>query len=290
MSKKRDNKASIQLIEDENLMLDDNDVNARNDELRDVCDYFGTYRISSLIIGASGSGKTTWLLNFITNGRRTYDIYILILPKESTLGGLYKIFMKDHPKNAFVFILGEETLPTVSELTELKQQKGKIAVILDDWTSTKNKNDLRQIYAYFTQISRASADFYCLVQDYQAVPSSIRQNANIIVMFVGAISKSGYATIFREWYKSQFLEKSERDRLLRLFGPVKYKPLILINNVPAEKSMIFDDSYVVIDNGYSDSSDEECDDETPEIFEYNSESEEELTREGIMELLKKFEK
>lgn len=276
---------SIQLIEDDTLKLDDNDVNFGNDENRDVCDFFGTYRISALIIGASGSGKTTWLLNFITNQRRNYDLFVLILPRESTMGGLYKKFADDHPKNSITFILGEDVLPTIPELVKVAHSKGKIALILDDWTSTKNKNDLKQIFAYFTQISRASADFYCLVQDYQAVPSSIRQNANIIIMFVGSISKSGYATIFREWYKSQFLEKSERDRLLRLFGAVKYKPLILINNVPSEKSMIFDDSYVVIDNGCNDSSNDECD-ETQE----NSESEEELTKEGMMELLKKIEK
>lgn len=280
---------SIQLIEDDVLKLEDNNVNYGNDERRDICDYFGTYRVSALILGASGSGKTTWLLNFITNKRRSYDIYILILPRESTLGGLYKMFVDAHPKNAFMFILGEETLPNISELTELNKKKGKICLILDDWTSTRNRNDLNQIKAYFTQISRASADFFCLAQDYQAVPSSIRPNANIVIMFVGALTKRGMNIIFMEWYKSQFMEKPERERILKLFGPAKYMPLIMINGVDASKSMIFNDSYVLVkskddvedsecgglDSVDSDMVDSECEDES-----------EELTKEDLIKMFK----
>src|SRR5574343_156876 len=107
---------SIQLIEDDMLMLEDNDVNFGNNEDRNVCDYFGIYKISALILGASGSGKTTWLLNFITNQRVKYDIFILILPQESIMNGLYAKFLRDHPRNAFVFVLGQEELPTVAEL------------------------------------------------------------------------------------------------------------------------------------------------------------------------------
>ena len=86
------NNMPINVEENENLTLDFKG-NALDkilgSESRKPNDYFGIYKISALVIGASGSGKTSFILNLLFSDKLDCDNLVLIIPEESCYSGLY---------------------------------------------------------------------------------------------------------------------------------------------------------------------------------------------------------
>ena len=81
----------FKLKECQGLKLDyDNLDKILGSEDRTVNEYFGIYKLSLLVIGGSGAGKSTWILNMILSNKIKCDCIILILPQESANSGLYK--------------------------------------------------------------------------------------------------------------------------------------------------------------------------------------------------------
>lgn len=243
------------------LENEDLDELYKNNENREDNPYFKVYKVNGLIIGKTGSGKTTWLINYFRKYRELYGVIILIAPKHTTNTGTYKGFKEEFP-NVIVYNIGEEDFPTIDELIEIRNDvcpTGKICVVLDDWINSVNKLEEKRINEYFTQTSRASCDVFCLVQDYTRIKSNIRQNINCMIIFLTG-NLNAYYTIMQRWFSSMSLKLDQKKLLFKEHCKIKYVPLILINDVPPKKSILFDHAEVRLpDEEYSSDDDSTSD-------------------------------
>jgi len=233
-----------------NLKLNyDNLDNILGSEDRTINEYFGIYKLSLLVIGGSGAGKSTWILNMILSNKIKCDCIILILPQESANSGLYKkliehkaINIDDRIIKIVSFIINKDELPTIKDL-----QKAKLTnpcIIIDDWINSVNKQDFNLIKQYTTQISRVSGCTLCvLVQNYKKLDITFRSNFTIFVLFLSNIHKPVYENTIENLFNGN-ITKDQEEKLYEELKGIKYKPLILINGADDNKNMIFDDCYV----------------------------------------------
>ena len=121
--------------------------------------HLGLYRLNCLIIGKTGSGKTTTLLKaLLTDAIDNFEIIIFIIPRESIESGFYKSLSENveslNKKICFI-IIGEEDLPTIEDFTKIsKKFKKRIAVVLDDFINAFTKREWLIFRRYITQLSR----------------------------------------------------------------------------------------------------------------------------------------
>ena len=228
----------------------DNLDNILGSEDRTVNEYFGIYKLSLLIIGGSGAGKSTWILNMILSDKIKCDCIILILPQESANSGLYKKLIKHGsiqcPNGKYIkiasFIINKEKLPTIKELQKANLKNP--CIIIDDWINSVNKNDFNLIKQYTTQISRVSGCTLCvLVQNYKKLDITFRSNFTIFVLFVSNVHKPVYENTIENLFNGNITKEQEENLYQELKG-IKYKPLILINGAEDNKNIIFDDCYI----------------------------------------------
>lgn len=241
---------TFKLKECGNLKLNyDNLDNILGSEDRTINEYFGIYKLSLLVIGGSGAGKSTWILNMILSNKIKCDCIILILPQESANSGLYKkliehkaINIDDRIIKIVSFIINKDELPTIKDL-----QKAKLTnpcIIIDDWINSVNKQDFNLIKQYTTQISRVSGCTLCvLVQNYKKLDITFRSNFTIFVLFLSNVHKPVYENTIENLFNGN-VTKDQEEKLYEELKGIKYKPLILINGADDNKNMIFDDCYI----------------------------------------------
>lgn len=246
-----DSRKTFKLKECGNLKLNyDNLDNILGSEDRTINEYFGIYKLSLLVIGGSGAGKSTWILNMILSNKIKCDCIILILPQESANSGLYKkliehkaININDRIIKIVSFIINKDELPTIKDL-----QKAKLTnpcIIIDDWINSVNKQDFNLIKQYTTQISRVSGCTLCvLVQNYKKLDITFRSNFTIFVLFLSNVHKPVYENTIENLFNGN-ITKDQEEKLYEELKGIKYKPLILINGADDNKNMIFDDCYVL---------------------------------------------
>lgn len=241
----------FKLKECEGLKLDyDNLDKILGSEDRTINEYFGIYKLSLLVIGGSGAGKSTWILNMILSNKIKCDCIILILPQESANSGLYKKLIEhkaiECPNKKVIkicsFIINKDTLPTIKEL-----QKAKLTnpcIIIDDWINSVNTHDFNLIKQYTTQISRVSGCTLCvLVQNYKKLDITFRSNFTVFVLFLSNVHKPVYQNTIENLFNGN-ITKEQEEKLYEELKGIKYKPLILINGADDNKNMIFDDCYI----------------------------------------------
>ena len=218
-------------------------------EDRTVNEYFGIYKLSLLVIGGSGAGKSTWILNMILSDKIKCDCIILILPQESANSGLYKKLIEHKAiqcQNGKIikiasFIINKDELPTIKELQKAKLNNP--CIIIDDWINSVNRNDFNLIKQYTTQISRVSGCTLCvLVQNYKKLDITFRSNFTIFVLFLSNVHKPVYENTIENLFNGNLTK--EQENLYSELKAIKYKPLILINGANDNMNMIFDDCYV----------------------------------------------
>src|SRR5574344_1225394 len=133
--------------------------------------YFGIYKISALVIGSSGSGKTSFVLNLLFSDKLDCDNLVLIIPEESCYSGLYASLIKFKKVkthngriiNVHVIVINKTPFPTVRQFQEANLVK--CCIIVDDFVSCISKNDFDVLKSYTTQISRVSeCKLFVLVQ------------------------------------------------------------------------------------------------------------------------------
>ena len=219
-------------------------------EDRTVNEYFGIYKLSLLVIGGSGAGKSTWILNMILSDKIKCDCIILILPQESANSGLYKKLIEhkavECPNGKIIkiasFIINKDELPTIKELQKAKLNNP--CIIIDDWINSVNRSDFNLIKQYTTQISRVSGCTLCvLVQNYKKLDITFRSNFTIFVLFLSNVHKPVYENTIENLFNGNITKDQEENIYLELKG-IKYKPLILINGAEDNKNIIFDDCYI----------------------------------------------
>lgn len=137
-----------------------------------------------LIVGASGSGKTNFLLNLLDhmNCFDKYYLYVRMLGNDP----LYDEFLvpniikceEKHRKNILMAYKNDlDELPEIEEVDSDCQN----VFVFDDMVDEKSK-DLRKITAYFTKMRKKNCTLIFISQDYFKTPKVIRGNCDTIVI------------------------------------------------------------------------------------------------------------
>lgn len=215
----------------------------------------GLYRMNCLVIGKTGTGKTTTLLKaLLTNAIDNFKLVIFIIPRESMNSGFYKkleesVRAKRINMNIAFVIIGEDDLPTISRINELsKQYKGPIAIVLDDFINAFNKKagDWLMFKRYITQLSRIKygASLFALTQNWQQFETQYRKNFNCFILFVNSLREQNFREIMNSYYDHGNYSKEQISELYNIFKQDLHTPLWLINCPEKDKSMIYDGLYL----------------------------------------------
>ena len=222
-------------------------------EIRKPNPFFNVYHVRSLVVGASGSGKTTFMLNYVFQYINYYSYVIYMGPTETFDSGYMKTIRSDETLNRkFIFIdIRKEKIPTITELQKIsvKNDNKKICLILDDFINVlTSKDDKQQINAYLTQSSRANCDLFLLCQTYNHISPSIATNINVMVLFCKYMSRDSFNTCIRRSFSGEF-KKTWGDQIYDdLRHAFDHQPFIFINDQKPERSIIYANNYIVFDD------------------------------------------
>ena len=215
--------------------------------------HLGLYRLNCLIIGKTGSGKTTTLLKaLLTDAIDNFEIIIFIIPRESIESGFYKSLSENveslNKKICFI-IIGEEDLPTIEDFTKIsKKFKKRIAVVLDDFINAFSKKEWLIFRRYITQLSRVpyGASLFVLTQNLLEFPTTYRKNFNCFVLFVNSLTLLQFKDIVKSYYDYGNFTKRELEEMYNVFKQDSHTPLWLINAPNEEQSMLYLGNYISI--------------------------------------------
>ena len=165
------------------------DIEALNkNEIRKKNKIFNVYHVRALVCGSSGSGKTTYILNYIFQNINNYNLILYCAPTETLESGMIRTILNNKSLNdkyfknkLFILNIRKDKLPTIKELQTINKNK-KIMLVLDDFINVlTSKEDRQQINVYLTQSSRANCDLFLLVQTYNNISPSIATNVNVLI-------------------------------------------------------------------------------------------------------------
>ena len=265
----------IENVDDEAQIkpLQVNKLNTNEDRV--INKVFNVYHVRALVCGSSGSGKTTFILNYLFQNLDTYGLVIYCAPTETLESGMIKsiiqhgkevkeLFGLNHDLNKYFFPLDirNDELPTISQLQAIQKkcsinpETGKpkrIALILDDFINVlTTKDNIKQINAYLTQSSRASCDMFLLVQTYNHITPSIATNVNVLILFLKYMSKDSYNACLRRSFTGELSKEFQELIFNELKHSSSYsegqdlnhQPFIFINDQPCDRSIIFNNKYI----------------------------------------------
>lgn len=210
--------------------------------------YFDVYHVRALVCGSTGSGKTTFVLNYLFQYLDYYSVIIYMAPTETFESGYMKTIKSDRKLSAkFIFLnIRNEKLPTINELQRISRNNNKICLILDDFINVlTSKDERKQIDAYLTQSSRANCDLFLLCQTYNHISPSIATNVNVLILFTKYMSRVSFDTCVRRSFTGEY-DKELGDFIydvLRHMFP--HQPFIFINDQPPDKSILYNDNYII---------------------------------------------
>jgi hypothetical protein len=130
------------------------------------------------LIGATGSGKTNILLNFLN---RTPDTFTKIIIIHKLDEKLYN-FLKEQLEDQIIFYKGLEELPRFKDLG--LTDKDRLLMIFDDVVNDSKKIQEDIILEYFLlgrKCGQGITMFY-LSQSYYKIPKSIREQMNYLAI------------------------------------------------------------------------------------------------------------
>ena len=188
-------------------------------EDRTINPIFGVYHIRALVCGSSGSGKTTFILNYLFQNLDEYKLILYLAPSETLESGFLKSVkeIRDLKQKLLLMDIRHDKLPTIQELQQINQVKTsktghRIALILDDFINVlTTKDDIKQINAYLTQSSRASCDLFLLVQTYNKISPSIATNLNTLILFPKYMSRDSFNACLRRSFTGEYNKKIGDD-------------------------------------------------------------------------------
>lgn len=235
----------------------------RNED-RILNEIFNVYHVRALVVGSSGSGKTTWTLNYcfnrcIENLPNNYGLIIYCAPTETLESGLVRSIIEDpngvskkfglhQDLNKYFFTLDirKDKLPTITDLQNIQRKcKKRIALILDDFINVlTDDNEKKQIDAYLTQSSRASCDIFLLAQAYNRIKASIATNVNVLVLFLKYMSKDSYNTCLRRSFTGEISKEMQETIFQDLKHTNNHEPFIFINDQPSDRSIRYMNNYL----------------------------------------------
>lgn len=212
----------------------------------------GLYRTVALVVGSSGSGKSTTLLSMLlSDSIDEYDYYIICLPTESMESGIYRTLKEKELPIVWVNI-DDENLPSIKEIQAMNHQVAKqmkkemkdfkCCLILDDFIT--NKKIQPMVKRYLTQLSRASCSLFMLTQTYNNLEPAYRKSANLFILFCATLTFRVFTEIMRSYYIHGNFTPEQLKTLYNCFKSEYHEPVILINNEDKNKSMIYKNHYI----------------------------------------------
>ena len=129
------------------------------------------------IIGASGSGKSNTVLNFINQFTDTFN-HILIFTKNKT-EPLYQYLEAKIPSRDQLTIY--EGLDELNKMNLDKDFHGQTLVIFDDMVLEKNQSQIEQLFIRGRKLAGGVSLLY-LSQSYYGIPRKIRLQINYLIL------------------------------------------------------------------------------------------------------------
>ncbi len=214
----------------------------------------GMYRMNCLVVGKTGSGKTTMLLKMLLSDViDDFKLLIFIIPRESLESGFYKSLDQNKGKlNKIIFfiVIGEDDLPTIEEINQISRMiKKPIAIILDDFINAFGKPSSTNwliFKRYITQLSRIQygCSLFVLTQNLHQFETTYRKNFNSFICFVNSLTQRQFKDIITSYYDYGDFTESQVKQLFNLFKNSLHTPLFLLNNGDPEHSMIYESEYI----------------------------------------------
>lgn len=132
-----------------------------------------------LVIGKTGTGKTNWLMNYLSRSNGEFS-KIIIFTGSTTQEPLYKIIQD---ANDDILIINDiEELPELDELEEEDDEAKPKLIIFDDFINLSTK-ELKKIFKYIVSSRKYGCSCIMLCQDYKSCPKLIVRNVNYIILF-----------------------------------------------------------------------------------------------------------
>jgi ABC-type dipeptide/oligopeptide/nickel transport system ATPase component len=127
-----------------------------------------------LIVGNSGSGKTSTLLNLIYNMSDTFEEIIIVCKSKSE--PLYEYLEDKYAKDKSIKIMEfKDGLPDIDKMNKEQQR----LLVFDDLVNEKNQS---MICEAFIRARKKNCSLCYLSQSYYGVPKMIRNNLTYIII------------------------------------------------------------------------------------------------------------
>ncbi len=127
------------------------------------------------VIAPSGTGKTQWLLNFISKSTDTFG-HIVVVYKQSE--PLYEFLRDKIGSKNITFYTKLTDLPNPNDLNMGKKQ---ILLVFDDQVAEKNQQKIEE---YFLRGRKVAGGITCiyLSQNFFGIPTLIRRQFNYVII------------------------------------------------------------------------------------------------------------
>jgi len=132
-----------------------------------------------LCIGATGTGKTNTLMNYILRSSGEFK-QIIIFTGSTTEEPLYKALLENN-NNVEIYNDIDE-MPSLDSFDEENMDKNKKLIIWDDFINLTPK-ELKKIFKYIVSSRKYGCSNFLMSQSYTSVPKIIVRNVNYIILF-----------------------------------------------------------------------------------------------------------
>ena len=190
----------------------------------DVCKFMNRHS-NNLLIGASGSGKTSLLYSLFRSPkclRKVFHTVYLFQPTasgDSIENNIFAVIPEDQRYDEMT----EEGLDEVLDNIRNEDRKYNSAIIIDDMTAyLKDSGVQRKLKEIIFNRRHYRTSIFFLVQSYVALPLQIRKSFNNLFIF--KVSKIELATIFDELVERR---RSLMEDLAKLVFDVPHRYLFI---------------------------------------------------------------
>jgi hypothetical protein len=194
-----------------------------------------------LVVGAKGSGKTSFMTSLVTGNKKPFKCYrgcfdeVLLNMPQSSMNSIKGKPFKSLPASSCYDNFDYKLLEDIFEKAEERSEEGEFTLAIIDDASSKLKTNKMLIDKLTMLVHRhrhLRLSLMILVQDLISVPLSVRKNADAIIYFRPTNEKSNQ--IFRE----EFLGGFSKDRMEELMKYTFKKKgdflMVKLNVIPFE--------------------------------------------------------